>query len=128
MMSVDDELSFAMGSKINIGQTEWKKLLRLRQNVSDCLQSGTGDIPAVYSKSLELNTMYLRLIPFDESEGREAYIVKHLKRSLADNLGVVLSLQHSLRAYNAIVELMDQGEDESSDEEDGEGTGETMAL
>ena len=58
-MEFEDELSFAMGSKINIGESEWDKLVRVRQILREALETGVGDLPQLHKTCVDINTSYL---------------------------------------------------------------------
>ena len=114
MSVVDDELAFAMGAKLNIGETQWLKLLSRQEAVRQALYTGKGDFIGLYNECQDANTTYLRLIPFDKDDTIEARISRLLQKAVAPGIGVVKALEYSLLAYNSIVELLEGCPDEDS--------------
>lgn len=101
-----DQLSFDMGSKLNIDKSEWEKLVEIRDSVERFIKTGNCNI-SLYRRVMDTNDAYLRLIPLDDNDSDEAYIKKHLQASQNVTLGVVKVFEESLLAYNHITQLLE---------------------
>ena len=106
-MNIDDELSFAMGSKLNVGDDEWTKLVERKQRIEEFMFRGRGDCGALYRECLSQNDTYLRLVKFDANDPSEYLIMEFLKRSIAPGLCATKCLEYSLRAYEIVVATID---------------------
>ena len=102
-MNIDDELSFAMGSKLNVGADEWTKLVERKKRIEELMFRGIGNLEALYRECLSENDTYLRLVTFDADDPSEFLIMEFLKRSVAPELCATKCLEYSLRAYEIVV-------------------------
>lgn len=115
-MNIDDELSFAMGSKLNVGADEWTKLVERKERIEEFMFRGRGDLEALYRECLSQNDTYLRLVKFDTDDPSEFLIMEFLKRSVAPGLCATKCLEYTLRAYEIVVATI--GSDSCSDDMD----------
>lgn len=102
-----EQLSFLMGSQLNIDKTEWEKLQERRSMINECFKTG-ADLLATHSRVVAANKMILSLVGFDEDNEDEVFIRTKLEASVEPGCGVVQSLQEALLAYDRIVEYVDK--------------------
>jgi hypothetical protein len=116
--NIDDELAFAMASKMNVSKCEWTKLIERKKQVENFLYHGRGDLNTIYKDCLSANEQYLRLVQFDECDSSEYLIKEFLKRSVASGLLATKCLEYSLRAYEIVVATIGEDGGGGNDDDD----------
>lgn len=97
-----------MGSQINIGATEWEKLLQLCHEIETCCIFAPP--PSLVKRVLQWSRLCVDCVKFDRTCEDEAYIDTQLRQSLRPGISDREVVCTSLAAMRAIIRLINDGD------------------